>query len=98
MTKIQDLNPFPEYGRIGNPTIFELANTMSKLEKGDFSIITNGGMSAVTTAILSYVSSGDHILLSDGTYTSTKKFIESICPKFGIEYSFYDGFKGGQGG
>ncbi|QED22831.1 Cystathionine beta-lyase MetC domain [Candidatus Deianiraea vastatrix] len=71
---------------------------MSKLEKGDFSIITNGGMSAVTTAILSYVSSGDHILLSDGTYTSTKKFIESICPKFGIEYSFYDGFKGGQGG
>ena len=73
---VDDIYPFPEYGRIGNPTIFELAKTISSLENGDFSIITNGGMSAVTLSILSYLEKGDHILFSDGAYTSTKKFIE----------------------
>ncbi len=89
---IDDVNPFPEYGRIGNPTNFEFANTMNMLEKADFTIVTNGGMSAVTLSILTFLKSGDHALFSDGTYTSTKKFIENVLPKYNIEYSYYDNF------
>ncbi len=89
---IADIKPYPYYGRAGNPTIHELSRTISWLEKGDFTVITNGGMSAVTTAILSCLSSGDHAIFFDGIYTSTHHFIAGILPKYNITYDICDEF------
>lgn len=90
--KPEDILPFPKYGRMGNPTIYELSNTISYLENGDFTVITSGGMSAVTTSILAFLSSGDHAIIFDGIYTSTHSFASGIFPKLNISYDVCDDF------
>ena len=57
-----------KYGRYGSKTNFTLEKSIADLEGGFGAIITSCGMSSISTTILSYVTSGDHILLSDNCY------------------------------
>ena len=57
-----------KYGRYGSKTNFTLENSIAQMENGFGAIITSCGMSAISTAILSYINQGDHILVSDNCY------------------------------
>jgi methionine-gamma-lyase len=78
------------YGRLGNPTQTALEKAVTELEAGEDAYALASGMAAVSTAILSNVKSGDHIVAPDSMYSTTTLFLREIEEKFGIETSFVD--------
>lgn len=76
-----------EYGRYGNPTVRELEARVAKLEHTDDAVAFSSGMAATTTALLSLLKAGDHVVLFRDCYRRTRQFVTTYLPKFGIEHS-----------
>lgn len=87
--KEHNKNCFPLYGRMGTPNTRALENALSDLEGGQGAIITSNGLSAITTAIMSFIKSGDHLLVTDSVYWPTRHFCDSLR-RFNIETEYYD--------
>ena len=68
----------PYYGRFGSPTTRALESAINEIEGGHGTITTCSGLGAITTAILSLVKAGDHILVSDSVYAPTRQFCDSL--------------------
>ncbi len=80
--------PF-SYGRRGTPTTKALEDALTRLEGGARTKLTASGYQAVTTAILAFVSAGDHILMVDSVYHPTRQFCDSLLKRLGIETEYY---------
>ena len=78
------------YGQLGTPTTFALEQAMAKLEGGYRSMLLPSGLAAVTVALQALVASGDHILMVDTTYASTRKFCDTALARFGVSTTYYD--------
>ncbi len=78
------------YGRINNPLAQNFEEAVTELEGGFHAISTGSGFSAVTTSILSFVKTGDHILIVDSAYAPTRIFAQQELTKFGVEVEFYE--------
>ena len=78
------------YGRFGNPTTVELETALAALEGGEKTTLTANGLQAVTTAILAFVKSGDHILVTDSVYQPTRTFCDQVLARFGVTAQYYD--------
>lgn len=78
------------YGRRGTPTTFALEDAMSELEGGADTVITPSGLQAITMALMAFVKSGDHVLVTDTTYAPTRNFCNKVLADLGVETSFYD--------
>ena len=78
------------YGRRGTPTSDALSNALKQLEGGAGVVLTPSGLSAITTAILSVVKSGDHILVTDSAYNPTRVFCNGILARLGVDTTYYD--------
>jgi cystathionine gamma-synthase len=76
-----------EYGRYSNPTVHELEKRMAALEGADDAVAFSSGMSAVTTAILSMIKAGDHMILFRDCYRRTRQFVTQVLTRFGVEHS-----------
>ena len=48
-------------------------------------------MAAVSTTLLAFLSSGDHIVLQNDIYGGTRDLVEAQFHRFNIEYTFTDG-------
>ena len=48
-------------------------------------------MAAISSAILSQIKSGEHIISVNKPYTGTDKFMREILPKYNIDVTFTDG-------
>lgn len=78
------------YGRRGNPTMEALQSLWTELEGAAGSVICPSGASAVSTALLSCLKQGDHLLMVDSTYRPTRNFCDNVLPRFGIAVTYYD--------
>lgn len=78
------------YARHNNPTMQALAESIATLEGYETSFITSSGLAATVLAILSQVEAGEHILIPDSIYYSTRKFVIRELPRMGIAYDFYN--------
>jgi cystathionine beta-lyase len=78
------------YGRRSTPTIDALADAMSELEGAAGTVLTPSGLSAVTTAVLAAVGTGDHLLVADCVYQPTRQFCDGLLTRFGVEVTYYD--------
>lgn len=78
------------YGRRGNPTTYALEQAMCDLEGADGCFLYPSGLAAITGAILSFASAGDHILMADGVYEPTRGLCRNMLKRLGIETTFYD--------
>ncbi|SJN56755.1 Cystathionine beta-lyase MetC [Vibrio ruber DSM 16370] len=78
------------YGRRGTNTHFAFQEAMTDIEGGAGCALYPCGTAAITNAILSFVSSGDHILMVDTCYEPTRDFCEKIMKKMGVETTYYD--------
>ncbi len=78
------------YGRRGNPTTYALSDAMCDLEGADACFLYPSGLAAITGAILSFASAGDHILMADGVYEPTRALTTKLLERLGIEVTFYD--------
>jgi cystathionine beta-lyase len=80
----------PRYGRRGTPTTFTLEDVLADIEGGDHCVLCPSGLSAITTAILPFVSQGDHILMADCVYGPARNFATNFLPRFGVSTTFFD--------
>ncbi len=78
------------YGRYGTPTTRALAEAVTGLEGGDFSLIVGSGKTAITTVLLGLTRTGDHILVTDSAYQPTRTFANGVLRRFGVETTYYD--------
>ena len=67
-----------DYTRSGNPTRDILGAAIAELEGGSHGIVTGSGMSAITTAMLEFLSPGDLLLYSGPIYGGTDHFIKHL--------------------
>jgi cystathionine beta-lyase len=78
------------YGRSSTPTVKSLEEAIAEVEGGAATALTASGYQAVSTAILAFVKSGDHILMVDSVYQPTRKFCDYMLAKLGVETTYYD--------
>ncbi len=79
-----------EYGRYGNPTVRELELRVAALEGAEDCVAFSSGMAATSTALLSLLKSGDHVVLFRDCYRRTRQFVTQTLSRFGIEHTVID--------
>jgi cystathionine beta-lyase len=81
-----------QYGRRGTPTSEALESALMELEGAGCAgvVLLPSGLSAISTALLSVVGSGDHILVSDSVYRPTRIFCDGVLKRLGVETTYYD--------
>ena len=80
-----DLPVRDEYGRYSNPTQSTAERKIAILEGGERALLFASGMSAITTTMLALLSSGDHLLMTSGSYRRTQDFASDFLSRWGIE-------------
>ena len=78
------------YGRRGTLTHFALQDLMCEMEGGVGCYLYPCGAAAVTNAILSFVETGDHVLMTGAAYEPTQDFCNVILKKMHIDTTYYD--------
>ncbi|MCH1474852.1 MAG: O-acetylhomoserine aminocarboxypropyltransferase [Alphaproteobacteria bacterium] len=76
------------YTRISNPTVAVLEQRVAALDDGVAATATASGMAALTTAVMTICSSGDHIVASSRMYGANINLLENTLPRFGITTTF----------
>lgn len=85
-----DVKRYPRY--FNTPNQEALCKKIAMLEKSESGLIFGSGMAAVSTTMLAFLHKGDHVVLPQTLYGGTYNFVVEEFPKFGIEYSFAEGF------
>ncbi|MBN9292248.1 MAG: cystathionine beta-lyase, partial [Hyphomicrobium denitrificans] len=78
------------YGRRATPTTRALEDAITDLEGGAATILTSSGLGAVSTALLAFVTAGDHILITDSAYQPGRAFADRMLKRLGVETTYYD--------
>ncbi|MFV0572822.1 MAG: O-acetylhomoserine aminocarboxypropyltransferase/cysteine synthase family protein [Xanthomarina gelatinilytica] len=78
------------YTRINNPTNAILEERLAALEGGIASVVTASGTSAISTAILTLLKAGDHIVASSSLYGGTYNLLNVTLPRHGITTTFVE--------
>jgi cystathionine beta-lyase len=84
------------YGRRGTQTHFALQDAMVELEGGAGCALYPCGTAAISNAILSFIETGDHILMVDTCYEPTRDFCDTMLKKLGVETTYYDPMLGAE--
>jgi cystathionine beta-lyase len=83
------------YGLQGTATHWALAEALTELEPGAAgTALFSSGLAALTAALLSVLSSGDELLVTDSVYGPTRKFCDTILKRFGVTTRYYDPLTG----
>jgi len=81
------------YGTAGTPTTFALMDALAEIEGRGHACraaLMPSGLSAIATALLAYLKTGDHVLMSDSVYGPARVFAQGVLARMGIETTFYD--------
>lgn len=81
-----DKQPYPRY--FNTPNQEAVVKKLCALEQAEDGILFSSGMAAISTAILSLVGSGDHIILQDELYGGTHALAIHQFDRLGIRYTF----------
>ena len=79
-----------EYGRYGNPTHRTAERKIAALEGARDALLFASGMNAITTTLLTLLSQGDHLIVTDGCYSRTQEFVRDFLPRWGIDVTFLE--------
>ena len=84
--------PYPKstYGRFGTATSQALASVIAQLEGADRALVLSSGLAAIAHALLAFLGSGDHLLMVDSVYGSTRQLCKEELQRLGIEITYYD--------
>ncbi|QND51863.1 O-succinylhomoserine sulfhydrylase [Phyllobacterium sp. 628] len=81
------------YSRYANPTTDMFEKRMCALEGAEDARATASGMAAVAASILCQVKAGDHVLAARALFGSCRYIIETLLPKYGVDFTLIDGSK-----
>lgn len=83
-----------KYIRLNNtPNHDAVHKKLAALENAEAALVSASGMAAISTALLTVLSAGDHLLAQDCLYGGTHDLITKDFAGFGIEYDFIDAHK-----
>jgi cystathionine beta-lyase len=80
------------YGRLRTPTSEALEMAIQEIEGPACAgvALLPSGLAAISTALLSVLKAGDHVLVTDSAYGPARKFCDSVLNDCGVETSYYD--------
>jgi cystathionine beta-lyase/cystathionine gamma-synthase len=79
------------YIRLNNtPNHVALHSKLAAIENAEAALVASSGMAAITTTLLTILSSGDHLLIQDCTYGGTHSFVTHEFARYGIAYDIID--------
>ncbi|HEV3311537.1 MAG TPA: cystathionine gamma-synthase [Chloroflexota bacterium] len=79
-----------EYSRTDNPTRSAVQEVLAALDGGVGALAFASGMAA-EMSVLSLLSSGDHVVLTDDVYGGTYRLFDSVLRRFGVTFDSVDG-------
>jgi len=81
-----------QYGRRGTPTTEALELALQELEGPQCAAVAlvPSGLAAISTALLSIIHAGDHLLVTDSAYGPTRNYCEQILTRLGVTTTYYD--------
>ncbi len=83
--------PGMTYSRLQNPTVAMVEERLCLLEGAEACRMTATGMAAMTHALMSHLSAGDHLVAGRALFGSCRVLVDTILPRFGIETTVVDG-------
>lgn len=86
-----DVKRYPRY--FNTPNQEGLCKKVAALEHAESALIFGSGMAAVSTALLAFLRAGDHVVLQQTLYGGTYNLVNEEFSKYGIEYSFTEGWR-----
>ncbi|MFC0604220.1 trans-sulfuration enzyme family protein [Winogradskyella pulchriflava] len=86
-----DVKRYPRYFNTPNQEF--LSKKIAALEHTEAAMIFGSGMAAISTMFLAFLKQGDHLVVQNTLYGGTVNFIKEEFPKYGIEYTFTNGYK-----
>lgn len=84
-----EVKRYPRY--FNTPNQVALSKKIAALEHSEQALIFGSGMAAVSTAMLAFLSAGDHVVLQKTLYGGTYNFVVEEFERFGIQYTFTKG-------
>ena len=85
----KDTDRYPRYSSTPNQEY--LSKKIASLEETEEALILGSGMAAISSSLMAFLSSGDHIVVQNDIYGGTRSLIEKYFNNYGIEYSFTKG-------
>lgn len=85
-----EVKRYPRY--FNTPNQEALAKKIAALEKCEAGLVFGSGMAAVSHTMLAFLRKGDHVVLPQTLYGGTYNFVVEEFDRFGIEYTFTEGF------
>ncbi len=82
--------PRYEYGRIGNPSSDAVEHLITKLEGAADTVLCPSGLSAISLALLTVLSAGDEVLVTDSAYFPTRRVSNDVLTRLGVKVTYYD--------
>jgi cystathionine beta-lyase len=86
-----DIKRYPRY--FNTPNQEYLAKKIAALEHTEAALIFGSGMAAISHMFLAFLQKGDHLVVQNTLYGGTVNFIKEEFPKYGMEYTFTNGYK-----
>jgi len=81
-----------KYIRLNNtPNHEAVQKKLAALENAEAALVSASGMAAISTALLSVLASGDHLLAQNCLYGGTHDLLTKDFAGFGLTYDFIDG-------
>ena len=78
------------YSRYHNPTVHDVEEKIALMEDGEAAVLLASGMAAISTAILTFVHSGEEIVSTPALYGGTYRFFRDILPDQRIRVKYVD--------
>ena len=78
------------YGTRGTPTTEALCSAWTDLSGGAGTVLVPSGLAAIVVALMTALSAGDHMLMTDSVYRPARAFADMTLKRMGIETTYYD--------
>ncbi len=75
---------------LNNPNHRRVEERLCALERAEACVVLGSGMGAMTSALLSRVKAGDHVLAAEALYGGTRTLLDRELSRLGIETSYVD--------
>lgn len=79
------------YSRLQNPTVEMLEERLALLENAESCRVSSSGMAAMTAALMSTLSAGDHLIAGRAMFGNCRVLVDTILPRFAIQTTTVDG-------
>lgn len=78
------------YTRFANPNCDELERKIAHLEHAEAALALASGLGAISTAVMSVVKAGDHVVFGDVIYGCSYALFAKVLTKLGVTYTRVD--------